>query len=277
MKKCLQLANGKELDYSTPLVMGVVNCTPDSFAVKCESFPDAVICARRLINEGADIIDVGGESTRPGSDPVLLETELSRVIPVIEKIRSFSDIPISIDTTKAGVAEKALTAGADIINDISALAFDDDMAGVAACHGCPLVLMHIKGSPKTMQAAPFYDDVITEVAEYFAERIDYATANGINRAKIILDVGIGFGKRTVDNLMLVKYLGEFKKFNRPLMVGASRKRFIGELTGMDADHRLDGSVAVAAMAIQNGADIVRVHDVAQTRQAVAVAAAVREV
>lgn len=277
MKKCLQLANGKELDYSTPLVMGVVNCTPDSFAVKCESFPDAVICARRLINEGADIIDVGGESTRPGSDPVPLETELSRVIPVIEKIRSFSDIPISIDTTKAGVAEKALTAGADIINDISALAFDDDMAGVAACHGCPLVLMHIKGSPKTMQAAPFYDDVITEVAEYFAERIDYATANGINRAKIILDVGIGFGKRTVDNLMLVKYLGEFKKFNRPLMVGASRKRFIGELTGMDADHRLDGSVAVAAMAIQNGADIVRVHDVAQTRQAVAVAAAVREV
>jgi dihydropteroate synthase len=230
-----------------------------------------------MIDEGADIIDIGGESSRPGSEPVPEEVELERTIPVIEEIRSFSDVPISIDTTKASVAEKALTAGANIINDISALAFDPDMAGLAARIGCPIILMHIKGEPKTMQDNPHYDDVIKEVSDYFAERIDFAESRGIGRGQIILDVGIGFGKRTVDNLTLIKKLDAFKKFGRPLLVGASRKRFIGRVTGMDTDQRIEGSVAVAAMAVQNGADIVRVHDVAQTRQAVAMAAAVREV
>jgi dihydropteroate synthase len=271
------LTEKKRLDFSRPLVMGVVNCTPDSFAVRFDTADKAVASARRMIDEGADILDLGGESSRPGSDPVELDTELERVLPVIEQVRSFSDIPISIDTTKAAVAEKALTAGANIINDISALAFDPEMADVAARHGCPVVLMHIKGEPKTMQDDPHYDDIIGEVAEYFAERIDYAEKRGVDKNKIILDVGIGFGKRTVDNLMLIKHLDKFKKLGRPLLVGASRKRFIGELTGMGEDNRIEGSVAVAAMAVHNGADIVRVHDVAQTKQAVAMAAAVREV
>jgi dihydropteroate synthase len=257
--------------------MGIVNCTPDSFAVNYANEDEALEAARRMINEGADIIDIGGESSRPGSVPVLDEIELERTIPIIEKIRSFSDIPLSIDTTKASVAEKALTAGANIINDISALAFDPEMAGVAARKGCPVVLMHIKGKPKTMQDNPHYDDVIKEVSDYFDERINYAESQEINRQQIILDVGIGFGKRTVDNLKLIRNLDAFRIFERPLMVGASRKRFIGQVTGMDTDRRIEGSVAVAAIAVQNGANIVRVHDVAQTRQAVAMAAAIREV
>ncbi len=273
----ITLTDGRKLDFTRPQVMGIVNCTPDSFADRSDTTEKAINSARRMIDEGADIIDIGGESSRPGSDPVTLEAELERVIPVIENIRSFSDIPLSIDTTKAAVAEKALTAGANIINDISALAFDSEMAEVAARHGCPVVLMHIRGNPKTMQDDPHYDDVIKEVVDYFSGRIDYAVSRGIDNSKIILDVGIGFGKRTVDNLMLIKHLDAFKKFGRPLLVGASRKRFIGELTGMDTDKRLEGSVAVASMAVQNGADIVRVHDVAQTKQAVAMAAAVREV
>lgn len=273
----ISLTDGRQLEFTRPLVMGVVNSTPDSFAVRCETETDAVATARRMIDEGADIIDIGGESSRPGSEPVPLDMELARVLPVIEKIRLLSNIPLSIDTTKAPVAEKALTAGVDIINDISALAFDPEMAGVAARYGCPVILMHIKGKPKTMQDNPHYDDVLKEVSGYFEERIDYACRNGIDRDRIILDVGIGFGKRTVDNLKLIKNLNSFKHFGRPLMVGASRKRFIGEVTGMDADNRIDGSAAAAALAVANGADIVRVHDVAQTRQAVAVATAVREV
>ncbi len=273
----IELSKGRRLEFSRPLIMGIINCTPDSFAVHFDSTAKAVDQARRMIDEGADIIDVGGESSRPGSDPVPPKDELARVIPVIEKIRVFSDIPVSIDTTKTAVAEKALTAGADIINDISALAFDPGMAGIAARFGCPVVLMHIKGRPKTMQDDPYYDDVIGEVADYFAERMGYAALHGIAGDKIILDVGIGFGKRTVDNLMLIKRLSAFRKFGRPLMVGTSRKRFIGQITGLDVDDRLEGSVATAALAVQNGADIVRVHDVAATRQAVAMAAAIREV
>jgi dihydropteroate synthase len=273
----ISLTDGRKLEFSRPLIMGIINCTPDSFAVNYADEAGAVACARRMIDEGADILDFGGESSRPGSEPVTEAMESERVLPVIEKIRSFSDIPISIDTTKAAVAEKALTAGADIINDISALAFDPAMAGLAARRGCPVVLMHIKGKPKTMQDNPRYDDVINEVAEYFADRIDYAEKQGIDRRQIILDVGIGFGKRLIDNLRLIRELGAFRRFGRPLMVGASRKGFIGALTGMEVDRRIDGSVAAAALAVQNGADIVRVHDVAPTKQAITVAAAIREV
>ncbi len=276
MAQAITLANGTTLEFIRPLIMGVVNCTPDSFAVRHETTAQAVDAARRMIDEGADIIDIGGESSRPGSDPVSVEDELARVMPVLDAIRSASDVPISIDTTKAMVAQKALTAGADIINDISALAFDDGMAAVAARYKCPVVLMHIKGRPKTMQKNPHYDDVINEVLEYFDERLRYAVSHGIGLEKIILDVGIGFGKRREDNLALIKHLDRFRRFGRPLLVGASRKRFIGDLTGAAEDGRMPGSVAIAALAVQNGADILRVHDVAETKQAVALATAVRE-
>jgi len=275
--KSIPLADGRKLDLARPLVMGIINCTPDSFAVRYETTEKAVAQARRMIDEGADIIDVGGESSRPGSDPVPTEVELERVLAVIEKIRSISDISVSIDTVKAVVAEKALTAGANIVNDISALLFDAAMSEVVVRFGCPVVLMHMKGTPKTMQDDPYYDDVIKEIADYFEQKIEFATTRGIAEEKIILDVGIGFGKRTVDNLMLLKHLSDFKKFGRPLMIGASRKRFIGELTGEDVDKRIDGSLAGAAMAVLNGADIIRVHEVAQTRNVVDMAAAVREV
>lgn len=276
MAQAITLANGTRLEFSRPLVMGVVNCTPDSFAVRHKSAVEAIAAVRQMIDDGADIVDIGGESSRPGSEPVSADEELARVIPVIEAVRTFSDIPISIDTTKASVAEKALTAGANIINDISALAFDDGIAAVAVRQNCPVVLMHIKGRPKTMQKNPHYDDVINEVMEYFDERIRYAVSHGINLEKIILDVGIGFGKRREDNLTLIRHLDRFKRFGRPLLVGASRKRFIGDLTGAGEDGRMPGSVAIAALAVQNGADILRVHDVAETKQAVAMAAAVRE-
>ncbi|NMC43642.1 MAG: dihydropteroate synthase [candidate division Zixibacteria bacterium] len=272
----LTLADGRTLDLSRPLIMGIINCTPDSFAVQCPTLEQAVGMARQMIAEGADILDLGGESSRPGSMPVPSETELARVIPVIESIRGFSSIPISIDTGKAAVAEKALTAGANIINDITALAGDPAMAAAAVRHNCPVVLMHIKGTPKTMQIDPRYDDVIGEVSEYFEERMNQAREQGVAEEQIILDVGIGFGKRLIDNLTLVKHLHAFARFGRPLMVGLSRKRFIGDLTGADASDRLPGSLAAAALAVSAGAHIIRTHDVAPTKQAVAVAMAVRE-
>jgi dihydropteroate synthase len=256
--------------------MGIINCTPDSFAVHCATLDQAVAMARRMIAEGADILDLGGESSRPGSSPVPADIELSRVIPVIEQIRSFSDIPLSIDTCKAEVAEKALTAGANIINDITALAGDPAMAEVAARRDCPVVLMHIKGTPQTMQIDPRYDDVVAEVSAYFEKRMALARTRGIALDNIILDVGIGFGKRTVDNLTLIGHLREFTRFGRPLLIGLSRKRFIGDVTGKDAAERRDGSLAAAALAVSAGADIIRTHDVGPTKQAVAVAAAVRE-
>ncbi len=270
------MANGAVLDFSRPLVMGIINSTPDSFAVRSQTLDEAVGLAAQMIAEGADILDIGGESSRPGSEPVSAETELARVIPVIKRVRESSQVLISIDTTKAQVAEKALTAGANIINDISALAFDPDMSALVAFCRCPVVLMHIKGKPKTMQDDPRYDDVVGEVSDYFSERIASAAEQGIAGVQIVLDVGIGFGKRTADNLTLIKHLGTFKKFGRPLLVGLSRKRFIGELTGESADRRIDGSLAVAALAVYNGANIIRTHDVAQTKRAVAMAAAVRE-
>ena len=273
----ISLAGDLRLEIRRPLVMGVVNCTPDSFAVRSETTEKAIETARRMIDEGADIIDIGGESSRPGSEPVLPQTEMDRVIPVIEKIRSFSDIPVSIDTCKAVVAEKALTAGANIINDISALSFDDQMADTAVRFGAPVVLMHMKGEPRTMQKAPYYDDVINEIADFFERRIEFAVGTGIQMEKLILDPGIGFGKRLEDNLMIIKHLSEFKKFDLPVLIGASRKSFIGKLTGESTDERVEGSLAAATLAVMNGADIIRVHDVAQTVKAITLARADREV
>jgi dihydropteroate synthase len=272
----IPLSHGRMLAWTRPLVMGIINCTPDSFAVRHPTPDEAVDCARCMIAEGADLLDIGGESTRPGSQPVSAEDELARVLPVIEQIRRFSDIPISVDTTKALVAEKALTVEADMVNDISALAFDPGMADIIARYECPVVLMHIKGVPRTMQDDPQYEDVIGEVSAYFAERIRFAESRGIAREKIILDVGIGFGKRTVDNVALISRLAAFQEFGRPLLVGLSRKRFIGDLTGAAVDDRRPGSLASAALAVSHGANIIRTHDVAATRQAVTVAAAIRE-
>lgn len=276
-KLAITQSDNNQIKFTRPAVMGIVNCTPDSFAVNYSSPDDAIANVKRMLDEGADIIDIGGESSRPGSEPVSVEEELNRVIPVIESIREISDILISIDTTKAVVAEKALTAGVNIINDISALAFDNEMAGVAKQFGCPVILMHIKGIPKSMQDAPHYDDVINEVSDYFSERIEYAAAQGIEREKLILDVGIGFGKRVEDNLRLIKHLKSFESFGLPLLIGVSRKSFIGNITGAEVDNRISGSIAVAAIAVNNGADIIRTHDVAQTRQAVDMAFAMREV
>lgn len=265
------------ISLTHPLIMGIINCTPDSFAVRSETTEEAVALAKKMIAEGADILDIGGESSRPGSDPVSEEIELKRTIPVIEKIRTFSDIPISIDTVRSTVAQKALTAGADIVNDISALQTDDRMVEVVGQSKCPVVLMHMKGQPKSMQNDPHYDDVIKEVAGFFENRIAHATTNGIAHDKIILDVGIGFGKRTVDNLMLLKHLKNFQKFGCPLLVGASRKNFIGDITGADLSDRREGSLAVATVAVTNGANIIRVHDVAETKQAISMAQAINEV
>ncbi|MCK5126133.1 MAG: dihydropteroate synthase [candidate division Zixibacteria bacterium] len=271
------LANGKEIEFSSPRIMGIVNCTPDSFAVRSDTPEKAIEAARKMIAEGADLLDIGGESSRPGSKPVSLEEELRRVIPVIEGIRTFSEIPISIDTTKSAVARTALDTGADIINDISALTFDNRMSAIVRDYNCPVVLMHIKGIPKTMQKAPFYDDVVQEVGSYFQARIDFAVSHGIDKRKLILDIGIGFGKRTEDNLKLLKHLQRFAEFGLPLLVGASRKRFIGEITGAETEDRLPGSITVVALAVLNGANIIRVHDVAETKQAVDLAVALREV
>ncbi len=271
------LANGKELQYSSPLIMGIVNCTPDSFAEKFPSTELAVENAGRMISEGVDILDIGGESSRPGSDQISADEELKRILPVIQGIRSVSGISISIDTTKAVVARKALEAGADIINDISALAFDPSMVDIVIEHKCPVVLMHLKGIPKTMQETPYYDDVIKEVSEYFTERIGFAVSHGIDKQKLILDIGIGFGKRKVDNLKLLKNLNEFTVFDLPLLIGASRKRFIGDIVGIETEDRMPGSITAAVLAVEHGARIVRVHDVAETRQALKVSQAIKEV
>jgi len=273
----IQFADGREFSLEKPRIMGIINCTPDSFALRSTTPEIAITDAQKMITEGADLLDIGGESTRPGAEPVTVEEEIQRVIPVISAIREFSDIPISVDTNKAAVAGKALETGADIINDISALRFDSAMAAVVAAGRVPVVLMHMKGIPRTMQEKPYYDDVLSEIADFFEERMAFAEDNKIARDKIILDVGIGFGKRLIDNLTLLKNLSYFKKYGRPLLAGASRKKFIGDITGREVRERLNGSLAAAALAVSNGADIVRVHDVASSKDAVAVAAAMREV
>lgn len=269
--------SGRNLDLSVPVVMGILNVTPDSFSdggdfVTVES---AVDRARRMIDEGAGIIDVGGESSRPGAEPVSVDEEIGRVAPVIEAIRKFSEIPISIDTCKSEVARRAIEAGADIINDISALRFDAKMAVMAVETKAPVILMHMLGTPRTMQENPQYVDVVREVNEYFEERIAFALSKGVDRSKLILDPGIGFGKRPIDNVTILSRLKEFHRHNLPLLVGASRKSFIGVLdAGAPADHRLGGSLAAAVWAAINGAAIIRVHDVRETVQALKVLGAV---
>lgn len=266
----MQIPHG-QLTFDKPLIMGIINVTPDSFFNKSRKIKleEIVKTAQKMIEEGADILDIGGESTRPGSDPVPLEEELNRVIPAIKIIRKeVSDkIPISIDTYKSVVADKALEAGADIINDISGLRFDNKMSDVAAHWNVPVVIMHIKGTPKDMQKNPNYNNFLKELHEYFVERISYATSHGINENNIILDPGIGFGKRLEDNIDIFNYLTSMLMYNKPVLIGASRKSMIGMiLNEKDPENRLEGTLALTAIAVEKGAHIIRVHDVKENRK-----------
>jgi dihydropteroate synthase len=259
-------------DSGKPLVMGVVNVTPDSFYDGGRYFDpiSAAGQALALIEAGADIIDIGGESTRPGALPVAHGEEMRRTIPVIEKVRTVApNAFISIDTMKHEVAREALAAGADMVNDVSGLTLDEGMAAVVRDAGAYAVVMHMKGAPAHMQDNPWYDDVITEIAAFFAERIGFLEQKGIDGRRIVLDPGIGFGKRVEDNLRIIKMLRRFADLGKPLLVGTSMKSFIGKVTGGGpVEERLAGTLASVAIAVWNGARIVRVHDVAQARKAV---------
>ena len=255
------------------LVMGVLNVTPDSFSDGGRFFSkdEAVKHGLQMAADGADVIDVGGESTRPGSEPVEEEEELRRVLPVVQELSKKVNVPISIDTCKARVARECLEAGAQIINDVSAMRVDARMVEVVREFECPIVLMHMKGEPKTMQADPVYArGVVREVMEFLRERIEFSVAKGIDSANIIVDPGIGFGKTLEHNLELLRGLRELKGLGRPLLVGTSRKSFIGKLTGLPEGERLEGTIASVVYSVAQGADIVRVHDVSECKAGLAV-------
>ena len=261
------------------LIMGVINMTPDSFS-DGGTIADAEAGLRQavtLIGEGADILDVGGESSRPGARPVPLREELRRVVPLIRLIARETDVPVSIDTVKAEVAAQAIDAGAEIVNDISALRGDRKMARVAADTGVPVILMHMRGRPRTMQKGDLaYRSLLGEILRFLADRVEQASAAGVPRDRLVVDPGIGFGKSVEDNLRLLRHLEEFKVLGRPVCIGVSRKHFTGKITGVDRpDERVEGTAAAVTAAILNGADIVRVHDVAVMKRVAAMADALR--
>ena len=264
-----------------PVLMGVLNVTPDSFSDGGDFFgaEDAVARAAIMLDEGAQIVDVGGESTRPGSDPVSPEEEARRVIPVVrEVVAERPDAVISVDTYRSETAEAALEAGARIVNDVSALRGDPRMARVVAGAHCPVILMHMLGEPKTMQRDPRYDDVVREVRDFLAARAEHAIAAGVEPEKIVLDPGIGFGKTLEHNLALLYHLDTLVELGFPVLVGASRKSFIGKITGVeDARERVFGTVAANVIAYERGVTVFRVHDVRANREALAVAQAIRGV
>ena len=256
-------------------IMGILNVTPDSFydGGKYFEIEKAIERAKEMEKEGADIIDIGGESTRPFSKRIDEKEEMKRVIPVIEAIKSEIKVPISIDTYKPRVAEAAIEAGAAMINDIMALR--NGMEKVAAEHDVPVVLMHMKGKPETMQISPYYEDVAYEIIKFLKERIEFAIKNGIDENKIIIDPGIGFGKRQEDNLYIISHLIEFKSLGMPVLIGASRKSFIGNILNLPPEERLEGSIAANVIAIMNGADIIRCHDVKENKRATMIADAMK--
>jgi dihydropteroate synthase len=258
-----------------PQLMGVVNVTPDSFSDGGLYLDPAAAVAHGadLARAGAAILDVGGESTRPGAEEVALEEELRRVVPVVEGLAGV-DAEISVDTSKAAVAAAALDAGAAIVNDVTALRGDGEMAALCADRGATVVLMHMLGSPRTMQQNPVYGDVVDEVKAFLAERVEAAVAAGIAEERIWLDPGIGFGKTAAHNLELLRRLGELRELGRPLVIGTSRKSFIGRVDGSDAGERLGGTIASSVLAASEGAEVLRVHDVAEVSQAMAVATAI---
>ncbi|HEX2129016.1 MAG TPA: dihydropteroate synthase [Solirubrobacterales bacterium] len=256
-------------------VMGIVNVTPDSFS-DGGLFLDAeraIQHGRELAAEGAEILDIGGESTRPGAEPVPVAAELERTEPVVRALTAPDGpgVPVSIDTSKAEVAAAALDAGAAIVNDVTALRADPDLGALCAERGCEVVLMHMLGEPRTMQDNPVYDDVVADVKSFLAGRIETAVAAGIAEEKISIDPGVGFGKTLVHNLELLRRLDELAELGRPLVVGTSRKRFIGALTGRDVGDRVGGTVASNVLALAGGADVFRVHDVRAVREALDVA------
>ena len=264
------------LDLSRPVVMGVLNVTPDSFSDggRFLDTGEAVRQARRMAAEGAALLDVGGESTRPGADPVETADEIDRVIPVIEAIVAELDVPVSVDTSKPEVMEAALEAGACMVNDVLALRAPGALEVVAAS-GAAVCLMHMQGSPRSMQADPRYGDVVRDVHHFLSERVAACEAAGMDRSRLVIDPGFGFGKTLAHNLALLDGLEDFMHDGLPLLVGLSRKSLIGQLTGRPVADRLAGSIALAALAVERGASIVRAHDVAATLDAVKIAAAVR--
>ena len=255
---------------AAPRVMGIVNVTPDSFSDGGLYLdPGAAVGhGRRLAAEGADLLDVGGESTRPGAAAVDAASELERIAPVVAALAGDAGGPgVSIDTSKAAVAAAALDAGAVWVNDVTALRGDPELAALCAERGCEVVLMHMLGSPRTMQDDPRYDDVVDDVRAFLAERIEAAVAAGVDERRILVDPGIGFGKTVDHNLELLRRLGELRELGRPIVVGASRKRFLGAITGREVDRRGGGTAAANVLALAAGADVFRVHDVAETRAA----------
>lgn len=262
------------MTFERTLIMGVINVTPDSFSdgglyVDTEV---AIARAKEMVAQGADIIDVGGESTRPGAKPVTFGEELNRIKPVIQRLAPELNIPISVDTYKPQVAQEAIKAGATIINDISGLT-DKKMIRVSADNHAPVVLMHMKGTPQNMQENPVYNDVVSEVIAFLKERLTFASDMGVQ--DMIVDPGIGFGKTVENNLQILRNLSEFRRLKRPILVGPSRKSFIGKLTGLPPSERLEGTLAVVAVASLNGANIVRVHDVVECKRVLQVVDAIR--
>lgn len=258
------------------LIMGILNVTPDSFfdgGAYLEK-DKAIERALKMVEEGADIIDVGGESSRPGAAPVAAAEELRRIVPVIEEL-SKKGVTVSVDTTKAIVAGEALEKGAEIINDISAMRKDGDMAAVAAKYGAGVVLMHMRGDAATMQLDTRYSDLMGEIFDYLSERVDYALSAGIEKEKIAVDPGIGFAKSAAGNLEIIRRLKELKALGRPVLVGTSRKSFIGKTLGAEADSRLCGTISTISAAILNGANIVRVHDVKEAKEAILMTDAIK--
>ncbi len=255
------------------LIMGILNVTPDSFSDGGQFLKvgNAFTHSVKMIEEGADIIDIGGESTKPFADPVSTDEELSRVIPVIEKIRSEYDILISIDTTKSKVAEEAITAGANIINDVSAMEIDENMLQVAKNYNSPIVMMHMKGIPKNMQNNPTYDHLITEIKDYLSSRVKCAINAGIDKKNIIIDPGIGFGKSVEHNFEIINNLDSFVDLGFPVLLGASRKSFIGLTLDVEEKDRLEGSIAANVIGLQKGAKIFRVHDVLAAKKSLIIA------
>ncbi len=257
----------KEFDFfNKTYTMGILNLTPDSFSDGGNYYEveEAVKRAKLMVKEGADIIDLGAESTRPGATYIEEEEELKRILPVVSRLVKEIDIPISIDTYKSKVAEECLKLGAHIINDIKGLKGDPNMANVISKYNAPVIIMHIKGTPKNMQKNPHYEDLIMEIKESLGESIEIAKAAGIDLNKVILDPGIGFGKTFENNLEIINKISEFKKMGYPILVGASRKGFIGDILGSPPLERVEGNLAVAAITAYEGAGIIRVHEVAET-------------
>ncbi|WP_409069474.1 dihydropteroate synthase [Clostridium sp. FAM 1755] len=275
------LRDGREINYENLKVMGIINCTPDSFyeGSRKSSVEEALKTAEKMLKDGAEILDIGGESTRPGSDPVSEEEEIKRVVPVIKEIKNkFKDVIISIDTYRANTAKAAIEAGADIVNDISAMTYDENMVNVVKEYNVPVILMHVKGKPKDMQVDPVYKDFMKEVHLYFKERIDYCKQYGVKEDKIILDPGIGFGKTVEHNLKLMNRIEELKSFNLPVLLAASRKSTIGKILGdLPTEERLEGTIALSCLAVDAGLQMVRVHDIKENTRAIRMLEAVRRV